>query len=145
MKEKLFIANFLVYKTPGEEAKGEFSVGLSIASRLNGNGLLVGTYNPGANEENSRKVGFITFREKFTSKEEANAFKAKYINSYRLGSALNIKEWAWGEIDEENTLALNSPGAVVHFIEFIGHEAEVKVQAEREMRYEGKVVEPIEA
>ena len=146
MSKKLFIASFLVYKTPGEKAKGAFSAGLAVASRLNGNIHLVGSYRANQDDEaNRRKVGFITFREKFKSEEEADEFRAVLKAKYLVGSTLNPREWAWGEIDEDNTLALNSPGAVVHFVEYVAHNAEVEADAKRELQFEGKVTEPVEA
>ena len=142
MSKKLFISNFLVYKTPGEDAKGNYSAGLAVASRLNGNNELVGSYNANRDdEENRRMVGFITFREKFETEEEANAFKAAHKSKYPVGSALNPREWAWGEINEELTMQLGSVGANIHFIEFIGHDVEAGIN--RELHYEGKVTEPI--
>ena len=146
MSKKLFIASFLVYKTPGEKAKGAFSAGLAEASRLNGNTHLVGSYKANQDDEaNRRKVGFITFRDKFKSEEEANEFKAALKAKYLVGSTLNPREWAWGEIDEDNTMELNSPGADVYFVEYVAHNAEVDSDAERKLQFEGKVTEPVEA
>lgn len=142
MSKKLFISNFLVYATPGEEAKGAYSAGLAVANRLNGNHDLVGTYKAHRDDDEERRmVGFITFREKFESEEQAKEFKATHKAKYPVGSTLNPREWAWGEVDEENTLLLGSEGANVHFVEYIGHDAEAEVK--REIQYVGKVTEPI--
>ncbi|MDX8338777.1 hypothetical protein SLH46_06270 [Draconibacterium sp. IB214405] len=144
MSTKLFISNFLVYETPGEEAKGAYSAGLAIASRLNGNRELVGSFNKSEDDEvKRRKVGFITFREKFDSEEAAKDFKEANKSKYQVGSALNPREWAWGEVDEESTLELGSQGADVHYINFIGHDDQVPVK--EEIRFEGKVTEQVEA
>ncbi len=146
--EKIFISNLLVYETPSEEAKGNFSAGLVVANRLNGNNMLVGTFNPNRTSEKSIKVGFVTFRQKFETKEEAEAFKAEHSKKYPIGSVLNPKEWSWGEIDNESTTNLASQGATVHFVDYTAYDETVPTvtteRAEKEqMQYTGKVTEPV--
>lgn len=146
--EKLFISNFMVYETPSEEAKGKYSAGLVLANRLNGDEMLVGSYDPNREEDNKRKVGFITFRKKFETEEAAEAFKSEHEKKYPIGSALSTRNWAWGEIDEEGTALLDSDGANVHKVKFIGHDTLVAADASKEekikqMQYKGKVTEPV--
>ncbi len=145
--EKIFISNFLVYETPSEEAKGKFSAGLVVASKLNGNNLLVGSYNPNRDSKTTIKVGFITFRQKFETKEEAKEFRQEHSKKHPVGSTLNPREWAWGEEDMEATTELANPGAVIHFVDFIGHDEQVptatsKKEESEQMQYKGKVIEP---
>lgn len=117
--EPIYISKLQEYATPGENAQGAFSVGLAVASRLNGNSELVGTYNPNRVEENPRKIGFITFRDKFASEEEAKAFVEKVKPRYRVATALN-EDWAWGEINETATMAMETQGAVICDVVYVG-------------------------
>lgn len=142
---KIYVSNVVAYETPGDDATAGASVGLAVASRLNGNNVLVGSFNPNANTE--RKIGFVTFREKFndqlnesrevvkTALEVAQEYAAKQrANGYKIGSTLDAKQWAWGEVDEDATLAMagnDGGGASICIVEYIAHnEATVPVETE---------------
>ena len=93
---KIYVARVFAYETPGENAKGKASVGMSVSSKLNGNAHWVGTYVEGrANPD--LKVGFITAPQKFSSLEAAEAHAEKMSRLYPRGTVLNSKEWGWGE------------------------------------------------
>lgn len=140
--EKIFIARVFAYETPGENAKGKASVGVSVASRLNGNALLVGSYCP--RENDTRKVGFLTSPQKFESMDEAKAHAQKLEKVFLRGAQLNPREWEWGEPDEESSM---ETGGNVYHVRFCGHDLMTDPRAARvgreEVVYEGKVVEPV--
>lgn len=92
---KLFVARVFAYETPSAEARGKASVGMSVASKLNGNAHWVGTYVEG--REDDRKIGFVTAPTKFSSLEKAEEYADKMAKMYKRGDALNPREWGWGE------------------------------------------------
>lgn len=102
--EKLFVARVFAYETPSAEAKGKASVGMSLASKLNGNAHWVGTFIEGRSDD--RKIGFITAPDKFSSLEAAEAHAAKMARIYTRGSELSSKDWSWGEEIDGNIHAV---------------------------------------
>jgi hypothetical protein len=94
--DKIYVARVFAYETPSESAKGKASVGMSVASRLNGNSDWVGTYNADRGYD-GRKIGFITSPNKFDSVDDAKVAAEKLAKKYPRGKALDSKEWVWGE------------------------------------------------
>ncbi len=140
--EKIYVARVFAYNTPGEKAKGKASVGMSLASKLNGNAHWVGTFVENADDD--RKTGFITSPQKFPSLEAAHEHVAKMEKLYPRGAVLNSKEWEWGERDEDSSMEF---GINIHIVRFRGHDIEVDRSAIHEgnsqMVYQGKVAEPL--
>lgn len=140
-KERMYVANVLAYETPSTDeesgkrlGKGMWSVGISVANKLNGNNLLVGSFNPGGSGED-RKVGFITFRKKFNAykkdengkatteedpaaaREEAIKFATAQSAKFPIGSEMD-DHWVWGDVDTEGSTSVGE-GATVHFVEYL--------------------------
>ena len=91
---KLFIAKVFAYATDSAEAKGAASIGMSVASKLNGTSDWVGTYDPTA--ELDRRIGFITNPNKFRSIEAAEEAAAELSRKYPRGAELPSSTWSWG-------------------------------------------------
>lgn len=105
-----------VYRTPNSP-QGMYSVGLSVASKLNGNNDgLVATYKGGNTD--GRYLGFIANSNKFgvlspsdivegkqviseerlaLAEAEAKAFATKLEKKYPRGFVMPAKDWGWGE------------------------------------------------
>lgn len=115
--DKIYVARVFAYETPGENAKGNASVGMSVASKLNGNAFWVGTYVDGARDD--RKVGFMTAPQKFSSLEKAEAHAAAMEKTFKRGSELDPKEWEWGSEMVESSIAT---GANVYAVRYKGHD-----------------------
>ena len=93
---KIYVARVFAYETPSESAKGAASVGMSVASKLNGDADWVGTFNP-ERAFDGRKVGFITNPNKFTSLQAAEEAAKKLANKFPRGYVMPSDKWAWGE------------------------------------------------
>lgn len=161
MSKKLFISQVRFYETPGTstlqdgrkaQPKGNFSAGIAVADRLNGDDELVGSFD--IEDQRPIKVGFITFRKKFKTKEEAEAFVEAKESKFKVGNYLDPNKWHWGRADEEltniyresrGTIAFN---ATVHIVKHgtsempLSPEQLLAADAEQ-MQYKGKVTEPI--
>ena len=117
MEDKIYIARIFAYPTPGENAKGNFSVGMSVASKLNGNQFWVGTYVAGAKDD--RKVGFITNPDKFPTQEAADLKVAELSRVFKRGAEMSAKDWEWGDEMVESSIAT---GANVYAVRYKGHD-----------------------
>lgn len=101
MSEKIYVARVFAYETPSTLAKSKASVGMSVASKLNGNAHWVGTYVEGR-QQPDLKIGFITAPQKFSSLEAAEAHAAKMEKLYPRGAILNATDWSWGEVKDDS-------------------------------------------
>ena len=147
MKDSIFISRIFSYATPSEEAKGKFSVGMAVASRLNGDEDLVATFDEEQQADGDLKVGFLTFREKFMTQEDAEEYRKRMSKKYPVASVLDPRKWSWGRVDEETTQELNS-GAVVHMVRYKNRDVEVpkeavNAKAKQGLEFKGKVTEPV--
>ena len=114
----MYVSKVASYATESDEARGNFSVGIAVASRLNGNGLLTGSFNESGGK--ARRIGHITALEKFETREEANAYIKDELKGLKRGMKLSPTEWAWGDIDEEAMLSNPESKAAIHDVNYIG-------------------------
>lgn len=120
MNEKLFISKIRVYRTPNGKTK--YSVGMSIANRLNGDGFFTGTYDD--SDKTPLMVGFIVSREKFDTEAEALEHVKALKKLYPIGFVLG-KSWAWDKAKADDTEALHaddpkSAHVTVHIVKYKG-------------------------
>ena len=115
----MFIAEVKGYRTKSELAKGKYSIGMTVATSLNGDSDWVGSFNPNANSK-ARWTGFLTNRRKFDSKKEMKASLKELRKRFPVGSTMPSTSFAWGELNVEATQLNGSDGQVeVHYVDFV--------------------------